>query len=286
MVSLAKELEDEPFHLIASYNQQGDAKKAKHEIFQNGLAPLSPNVTVSLQGGHPGVKGTGYVPYYLVFDQHGDLAYHHQGGPYHGGDGVAVLDRVREMLQDVHVVYVGKQPFERFDKLARQLQAGKGLRKSFKELTEALTESPKDQELVRLVAGVKQYQVRLAAKAEQLLATDPEGARKMLKTAVKDFADTPWNKLVEDLSTNLHDPDKFKLHKDAAKALKKVVAKINKLGRVAGNSGTVLNPVDPKFQTTNGRALEGIKQDLRSISNQYSSLPAGKRAAETLLILE
>ena len=83
LVGLARELEGSPFHLIASHNQRGDDASARHEIFQNGLDPLTSNVSVVKAANHSWVTGTGYVPYYMVFDHHGDLVHHHQGGPYH-----------------------------------------------------------------------------------------------------------------------------------------------------------------------------------------------------------
>ena len=77
LVGLASELEGQPFHLVASFNQSGGARKALHEIFQNGLPVTSSNVSATLSARHPDVTGITYVSYYIVFDKHGDLAYHH-----------------------------------------------------------------------------------------------------------------------------------------------------------------------------------------------------------------
>ena len=41
-------------------------------------------MTITKMGRHPDVRGNGYVPYYVVFDHTGKLAYDHMGGRYHG----------------------------------------------------------------------------------------------------------------------------------------------------------------------------------------------------------
>ncbi len=286
LVGLAKELEGAPFHFIASHNQSGSPEAALHEIFQNGLEPFAPNVTVTKQAGHPGVKGTGYVPYYLLFDHHGDLVHHHQGGPYHGGDGTAVLDRVREMLRSVPVVYVGKDPFERHHKLAAELEKGKKLSKSLEALARAHAENPEDSELTRLVAGVVRYRDRLIATFAAQLPTDPGGVIKDLKSAVKDFAGTPWSAPLDELLAQLQDRSVSRLHEESASSLRSALARLDRLERVAGNGGKVLNPLDAKFRAENERDLEQIKRALKELRDEHSALPAGKRAGELLALLE
>jgi len=62
MVSLAKELEGKPVHIIASY------------------CPIT------------------YVPYYLVFDQKGTLVKNHMAGIFHGGDKDTYQTIVKNLL--------------------------------------------------------------------------------------------------------------------------------------------------------------------------------------------
>ena len=286
LVGLAKELENQAFHLVASHNQSGSEEAAKHEIFQNGLDPLTTNVTVSKQARHPGVKGTGYVPYYLVFDQHGDLAYHHQGGPYHGGDGTAVLDRVRGMLKELPVVYVGKEPFERFEKLASELRKGRKLQRSFATLAAALKVTPEDAELARLASAVERHRDRTLARAATRMALDPGAALKELREAAKHFAHTPWSEPLDAAVANYQDRGVSRANEEAAKQLRGILKRLEKLERVAGNGGKVLNPLDARFRSENERGLKQLVESLRELREEFPSSPAAGRAAELLALLE
>ena len=286
LVGLAKELENQPFHVIASYNQRGTPEQAKHEIFQNGLAPLSPNVTVSMHARHSGVKGTGYVPYYLVFDQHGDLAYHHQGGPYHGGDGTAVIERVKTMLEQVPVIYTGKEPFQKHGKLAIQLGKGRKLNKALLALAGELEENPEDPELLRILEGVHRYKRSVFSQSERLLGSDFNAGREKLATAAKDFAGTPWVSDFEKLSNSVHKVQSIKNYSKAAKSFAKAVAQLNKLERVQGNGAKVINPLDKEFRQTNRKKLDQIITDLEELRDRGASLPAGKLSVQLLALLQ
>ncbi|NJN14328.1 MAG: hypothetical protein HC813_01385, partial [Planctomycetes bacterium] len=90
-----------------------------------GLSPAAPNFTVSSFGGHPKVKGNGYVPYYLVFDHHGDLAHHHMCGDYHGGDGLGMIDWVEKLLKAAPEIYLGREPFAAHADLAAKVASRK-----------------------------------------------------------------------------------------------------------------------------------------------------------------
>ena len=122
MVGLAKRLEGKPFHLLAAHCQDQPRETVVRYVRGKELEASTPNFTVTSFGGHPGVKGNGYVPYYMVFDQHGDLAYHHMCGGYHGGDGLAMIDRVDKLLKETPEIYLGKEPFEAVPKLAAKLK--------------------------------------------------------------------------------------------------------------------------------------------------------------------
>jgi hypothetical protein len=286
LVGLAKELENKPFHLLASYNQRAKPEQAKHEIFQNGLAPLSPNVTVSMHARHTGVEGTGYVPYYLVFDHHGDLVHHHQGGPYHGGDGTDVLERVRVMLEQVPTIYMGKEPFHRHDELAQNLEKGKKLNKYLLALASALAESPEDPELARILAGVELYKRNLLAESERLLGSDFNAGRERLATGAKDFAGTPWASDIKKLSKTVHKVQSIKFYSKAARTFARAVSQLNGLKRVQGNGSKVVNPLDGEFRQNNRKDLDKIIVDLEELRDQGPSLPAGKLSIQLLALLQ
>ena len=118
MVSLAKKLEGRPFHLVATHCQRQPKEKVVAYIKSKKLEADTPNFTVSSFGGHPDVSGNGYVPYYMVFDHHGNLAYHHMCGQYHGGDGLEMLTWIDRLLMDTPEIYLGKEPYKHEAKLA------------------------------------------------------------------------------------------------------------------------------------------------------------------------
>ena len=251
LVGLARELEGQPFQLVASHNQNADARTTRHEIFQNGLALDTSNVTVTRAAGHPGVKGTGYVPYYLVFDHHGDLAYHHQGGPYHGGDGDAVHDRVRAMLRDVPQVYVGREPYEQHAKLAREIASGKRHKSALARLHAALEEAPADGELLRLCAAIERLVASQVAELERIFAVDPKRAYKLLDAAREDSAGTRWSGPLDEVAERYGDRVTRQKIEDGAKLLTATMKRWRRLAPVQGNGGEVHNPLDEEFRDAN-----------------------------------
>ena len=72
MVSLAKDLEGKPVHIIASYCQRGSKESALASLKKVGWNEGMKNLTVMNQTGFPKAP-IHYVPYYLVFDQNGKL---------------------------------------------------------------------------------------------------------------------------------------------------------------------------------------------------------------------
>lgn len=286
LVGLARELEGQPFHLVASHNQQGEVDEVRHEIFQNGLGLAPTNVSVVKSASHPGVTGTGYVPYYLVFDQHGDLVHHHQGGPYHGGDGLEVLDRVREMLRDVPVVYTGREPFEAHAKLADRIAGGTKLERSIAELEEALTEAPDDAELLRLAAAVERYIARRTDEAEGLLAREPKAGFEQLDDLAEWTEGTRWHQRTQPLAERFAERDSRKNVEKSAKALNGVLKTWSKVEAVRGNGGDVLNPFDPTFRAENEAALTKIGASLREIVTDFGSTPAAEHAARLAALIQ
>ena len=105
LVGLARRLEGRPFHLIATDRQRSPKEKQLAYLRDLGLSPDTPNFTVTSGGGHPGVKGNGYVPYYMIFDHRGRLVREHMGGAYHGGDGLAMIEWVDKLLLEAPSIW-------------------------------------------------------------------------------------------------------------------------------------------------------------------------------------
>jgi len=100
MVSLAKSLEGQPFHLIASYCQRGTKEGALAALKNYQWSEKMKNTSVMYQTDFPKAPVT-YVPYYLIFDHTGKLRYNHMAGPYHGGDGNNYQKLVKQLLKEV-----------------------------------------------------------------------------------------------------------------------------------------------------------------------------------------
>ena len=284
MVGLASELEGKPFHLIASYNQREGHGPALHEIFQNGLSLDPGNVTATHQSRHPKVSGVRFVPYYIVFDHHGDLVYHHQGGPYHGGDGTDVLERVKKMLRDVPKIYVGKESFSTHKKLAAQLESGK-LSAVVKKLGKLVEENGDDPEVKRLVAAIERHSRNRSRAIERMLSTDPKSAMKELNGLFKTFDGTPWGKEIATLHSRFADRAARKAQESAAKKFVAVASAYEKLTGKRGNGGLVRNPVDAGFRSSNEDAMKQLKGSLQKIIDEAAELPAGRRAQAMLDLL-
>jgi hypothetical protein len=203
LVSLAKRLEGKPFHLLAAHCQRDTKENVVGYIKSKGLDAKTPNMTVTSMGGHPKVKGNGYVPYYMVFNQHGDLVQQHMCGDYHGGDGLKMIEVVDKLLKDVPAIYLGKEPFTTVPKLAKQIGAKKKLPAALAEIEKRLAASPGEveaAELARLKTAVEDYRSRMLAKADALMATDPGEVIPTLSALEKELKGTA---LAEDVTTKL-----------------------------------------------------------------------------------
>ncbi len=194
LVGLARRLEGKPFHLIAAHNQNGTKDEVVGYIRSKGLAPDSPNMTVTKAGRHPGVSGNGYVPYYLVFDHTGRLAHHHMCGDYHGGDGLAMIEWVDKLLARTPAIYLGDVPFVHEAKLAEQVAKKKGLKAALGNVDRALerTDSTEEhrRELERLRAAIVDYRDRMIKSALEKMATHPSEILPALKDLQREFSGT------------------------------------------------------------------------------------------------
>ena len=200
LVGLAKRLEDKPFHLVAAHCQRDSRENVVAYVKGKGLSGDSPNFTVTSFGGHPKVKGNGYVPYYMVFDQHGDLVHHHMCGDYHGGDGLKMIELVDQLLAATPAIYLGKEPFTTHAKLAAQVGKKKRLPAAILDIERKLAAESGDAELARLQAAIADYRTRMLARADALQASDPTEVIPSLEALLKDFKGTS---MAADVETKL-----------------------------------------------------------------------------------
>ncbi|MEM9079565.1 MAG: hypothetical protein AAGC74_02610 [Verrucomicrobiota bacterium] len=100
MVGLAKELEGQPFRLIASYCQRGTKEAALASLRKHGWSRKLTNATVMYQTDFPKAP-VKYVPYYLIFDHKGELRHNHMAGPYHGGNRKTYQTQIKALLKQV-----------------------------------------------------------------------------------------------------------------------------------------------------------------------------------------
>lgn len=247
---------------------------AAHEIFENGLAVGATNVTATLQARHPKVTGITYVPYYLLFDEHGELVYHHQGGPYHGGDRTAVLDRVRDRVAELPRIYVGKTPYPKHTKLAAQVAEGKRLGSTLARLARALEAAPKDTELARLVKAVERYATRETAVWVSQLAISPKKAHKRLQTLASAYRDTPWGEKLKAAAARHNETAARSQHKQAAEKLRVIRSAWTKLTPSKGNGGRVRNPIDPTFRKRHRAALDLLLGQIDELTATFPETPA------------
>lgn len=286
MVGLARELEGERFHLVASFNQHGTEDVALFEAFQNGLEVDATNVTATLHSNHRQVTGIKYVPYYMLFDQHGNLVHHHQGGPYHGGDGDEVHDRVRKLLRDLDPVYVGRKPYERHAKLAASIASGKDLAKQWKQLKKARESTPEDFELLRLESALESHvSARLAAFEEHALKNVGE-ALERLKADAKLLVRTPFRAPLDARIDALNERAERKRYDAARDAFADARSTWRRLGTLKGHGGEVRNPLDPRFRRVNQKELGSLGRKLAALEAEYGGLQAGTRAATWRRLVE
>jgi len=159
-------------------------------------------------GRHPKIKGNGYVPYYAVFDQHGDLVHHHMCGAYHGGDGLKMIEIVDKLLKSVPAIYLGKAPFNAVPKLAKQVGTKKKLPAAIKEIDRRRAAGPGREEraeLDRLMEAIQDYRARMLARADKLLAENPPEVVPALTSLQKDLKGTA---LVADVDAKLSEARK------------------------------------------------------------------------------
>ena len=225
LVSLAKRLEGRPFHLLASYCQGGTRDETVAYVQKQGLAEDTPNVTVSKQTRHPGVKGNGYVPYYVVFDHKGNMAYHHMCGAYHGGDGLKMIEWVDKLLDAAPDIYLGEESYGAIADLAAKVRKRKGLAATVRKL-EALKADEgggaQQEEATQLLERLGVWRDKQLQRIDGLLTTTPSAVVPELKDFAKELAGTTLQEPIAERLKALQTGDVLK----RSLALEKVHAKV------------------------------------------------------------
>jgi hypothetical protein len=231
LVGLAKRLEGKPFHLLAAHCQNQPREQVVSYIKKQDLAHDTPNLTVTSFGGHPQVKGNGYVPYYMVFDQHGKLAHHHMCGNYHGGDGLKMIEWVDKLLKETPDIYLGPEPYPVLPKLAQKIGFKKGLPAAVKEVEARLGGAARDEkaELERLHAAVTRHRDARLARAEGLLATRPPQVLPTLTTLDKELKGTELGRPVKEKLAAMKKSVELKQSVTVYKSYLKTLQRIDKL---------------------------------------------------------
>ncbi|MEE8106760.1 MAG: hypothetical protein V3T86_14605 [Planctomycetota bacterium] len=178
---------------MAAHNQNDTKENVVAYMKSNGLSDDTTNLTVTSRGRHSKVKGNGYVPYYMVFDQHGNLAHHHMCGDYHGGDGLKMIEWVDKLLKESGDIYLGAEPYEHAPKLAKQIASKKSLAAAVKKVeTEraAGATGGRLSDLDRLYAALTTYRDGRLEGVARLLATKPDRVLKTLKVLDKEMKGT------------------------------------------------------------------------------------------------
>jgi hypothetical protein len=232
LVGLAKELEGKPFHLLATHCQNQPKESVVSYIKGKGVEPGSPNFTVTSFGGHPKVKGNGYVPYYMVFDHHGDLVHHHMCGQYHGGDGLRMIEIVDELLEKTPEIYLGKEPFEAVPKLAERVAQKKGLADTAVEIETRLADGSDPAaraELERLHGALVRYRDGKLGRAERLLASRPSQVLDLLEGLSEELGHAALDEPVSARIGELRTGDVLKRSLAVEKSLGKIAKSLDKL---------------------------------------------------------
>ena len=269
LVSLAKKLEGRPFHLVATHCQNNPKEEVISYLKSQKLPADQPNVTVTSFGGHPKVKGNGYVPYYMVFDHTGKLIHHHMCGAYHGGDGLKMIEWVEKLLANTPEIYLGKEPFTTPAALAKQIAAKKRMAAAILKVEAGLVANDQDEELKRLHARVEEYRDRRMASAKEAMGSHPKETLPALKTLQKEFKGTA---LGEDVSKLLSEMKKSRELKDSIAVARKFAKLKKRLDRL------------PSCKACKRRHLKGLQLSCPSCRNaNRKSLAKVRKGVERLV---
>lgn len=241
----------------------------------------SPNFTCTSFGRHPRVKSAGSVPYYMVFDHHGDIVYHHMAGAYHGGDGLRMIEWVDDLLKDTPAIYLGKEPFLIHAKLADQIASGKNLGTNIPRLeaTQGAEGLEGSEELERLYTAVTTWRDRELKAAAGLLATRPSAVVAALKSLQKEVKRSELATEVDETLASIDKSPELK----AAIAIEKTLLKQKKRAaklkpcEACDRKGIATGVASCEgCRTKNRRGIEKMSETLTAAIEGQEGLPIAK----------
>ena len=193
LIKLARRLDGRPFRIIAAHSQHSTQGAVASYVRGLGLPPDTTNFTITNFGSHPKVETSGFVPYYLVFDHHGDLARHHTAGGDHGGDGHGMYKWVDRLMKAVPEIYLGRAPFEKRPELADAVAMRRKFPEPILEIEKRLAAAPEPAlraELERLMQALRAWRDREMARVTRDLAHEPDRVLPRLQRLARETAGT------------------------------------------------------------------------------------------------
>jgi len=281
-----------PFHLVATHCQRAPKEDVIAYLRSKGLAESSPNFTLTSFGGHPAVKGNGYVPYYMVFDHKGRLIREHMCGDYHGGDGLAMIEWVEKALKDAPAIYLGDGPWDQVPDLAKQVSAKKDLGKAVsgieRELTEGAAGARRTQleSLKRVLVDYRDAQIE---RANGLLATRPSSVVPRLTTLAKEFKGSSFEEGISARAKELKSSRDLKDAMAVEKALAKTEKSLSKLKPCKPCKRKGLKAARgscPTCREANAGAYRSAVKKLKGLLEKYPGLPIAQTVKAKLATLQ
>lgn len=265
---------------MATHCQRGEKSSVVGYIKSKGLAADTPNMTVSSFGGHPGVKGNGYVPYYMVFDHRGKLRQHHMCGAYHGGDGLAMIDWVHRLLDETPSIYLGEEPYTHLEDLAAKVASRSSLGAVAKKLeAEPTSDDARGAEVKRLHGALTAWRDRQLAHIERKLAKKPSEVLGALSKLAKELSGSTLAEKVTTRANQLKEGSTLKAAIALQKVLEKTQRKIDKLKvpKEAKRRGLKqFDPSDAQCRAAHKKTLERSAAKLREALEGHEDLPIAK----------
>lgn len=252
------------------------------------FSPSSPNFTVTSFGRHPGVKGNGYVPYYMVFDHRGRLVQHHMCGDYHGGDGLKMIEWVDKLLKDAPALYLGPEDYTRVSELAERISAKRKLADDLKALEKRAAssrEAVEKAEIDRIRKWVVRYRDGELKRIDGLLATRPSRVLASLKKLQGELEGSDLATAVDARAAELESGDALKraiaVEKTLAKVQKKLAKK--KACKSCRRSGARYARLGcPDCRTQHKRAFKKAVAELEKALAASDGLPIAETVQATL----
>ncbi len=289
---MAREMEGRPFHLILSHCQNQPREAVVSRIRGLGLVEDGANFTVTSFGRHPRIPGSGYIPYYAVFDHEGKLVKAHMGGDYHGGDGLAFMDAVRQAVDRVPALYLGAEPFAELSGLAGRIQARRNLPGSVQELETLLAGDPSPgarAEGERIQSALARYVRNRREAAEKKIVSDPEGVVPDLRALAAEFEGTSLGAPIEERIGILRGDPALRQATSIGRAFHRIRDAVDALPACAAcvrQGNRQFRPGCEACRAAHGVRLRDFITQLRRLIRNHAELPISQAVEEYATRLE